>query len=272
MENTEKQKRTSSKLELLIILLLCAATLVLDFTKITYVENQLHNKFVSKIVQQGIGVVAVILLLKRLKVRLFGMPQNLLFLIPCLIVAIDNFQWASYINGNMELVNDQPIDFILFGGYCSAVGFFEEFIFRGLIFAILADRLPKTKAGLWKVYILSSLIFAAAHLLNGFSFGTLLQVGYTFLTGGLFGFILLKTKNLLFCGLIHALYNFCGLLFDTSNRMGLGNGVVFDIGTVITMFVVSVAAGIFVLYHVKKYSGEEQRELYQRMGISMDKT
>ncbi len=269
MSDVQNKKRIWDKIELVLIFILCAITVLLDFFKIKYVDNELHNKFICKIVQQGIGIIAVILLLKRLKVKLFGVPKQLLYLIPCLIVAIDNFQWSSFINGRMELVNSAPIDFILFGSYCLAVGVFEECIFRGIIFSVLAGRFSKDKEGLWKTYVMSSLIFAAAHLLNGISFGTILQVGYTFLTGGLFGFVLLKTKNILCCGFIHALYNFCGLLFDASNRMGLGNGVVFDIGTIITMVVVSIAAGVFVLYSVKKYSKKEQIELYQRLGISM---
>ncbi len=270
MSKTQKQMRIGSSLELVFIVLLCGVTLLLDFFKIVYVENELHNKFISKIVQQGVGILAVLLLLRRLNVKLFGWPQNWLYLVPCLIVALDNFQWSSFINGKMQLINDQIEDFVLFGGYCLAVGIFEECVFRGVIFSVLAGYFSKTKVGLWKTYVLSSIIFAAAHLLNGLSFGTIVQVGYTFLTGGLFGFVLLKTKNLLCCGFIHALYNFCGLLFESSNRMGLGDGVVFDMGTIITMLIVSIIAGIFVLYSVNRYSEEDRRDLYERIGVTTD--
>ena len=254
-----------------IILALCIVTVLLDFVKIEYTTNELHNKYISKIIQQSVGVIAIVLLFRRLNIKLFGLPQKWLYLIPCLIVAIDNFQWSSYLNGNMELVNSQPIDFILFGAYCLAVGMFEECIFRGVIFAVLAGQFSKDKDGLWKTFIVSSLIFGAAHLFNGISFGTILQVGYTFLTGGLFAFVLLKTKNILCCGFVHALYNFGGLLFESAEYMGLGNGVVFDIGTVITMFVVSVLVGLFVLSSVRNYSEEEQAELYEKLGVSMKK-
>ncbi len=264
-ENSNKK----NIIQLILIFLLCVVTLLLDFIEINYVENILHNQFISQIIQKGIGIVAIIFLLKRLNIHLFGLPQKWLYLIPCLIVALDNFQWSSYFNGNMQLINKAPIDFILFGGYCLSVGMFEECIFRGVIFSVLAGIFPKDKQGLWKTYILSSAIFAVSHLLNGFSFGTILQVGYTFLTGGLFGFVLLKTKNVICCGFIHALYNFCGLLFETSERMGLGNGVVFDIGTVLTMLIVSSLAAIFVLYSVKRYSEEEQGELYNKLGVSI---
>lgn len=221
--------------------------------------------------QQGIGCIAVILLMRRLKLKLFGTPKEWLYLIPCLIVAIDNFQWSSFLNGNMELIHNEGIDFLLFGGYCLAVGLFEECIFRGIIFSVLAERFSKDKKGLWQTYLVSSIIFAFAHLLNGFSVGTLVQVCYTFLTGGLFGFVLLKTKNIFCCGFVHAVYNFCGLLFETSERMGLGNGVVFDLGTVITMLIISISVGLFILYSVYRYSREEQGFLYKKLGVSTEK-
>lgn len=239
----------------------------MDFLKISFVGHTLHNRFIVKILQQSCGIMATILLMRRLGLKLFGKPQNLLYLIPCIIIAIDNFQWSSYINGNMELVHKEGIDFLLFGLYCLSVGLFEECIFRGVIFSVLAGCFTQDKKGLWKSYVLSSVIFGAAHLFNGFSLGTLLQVGYTILTGGLFGFVLLKTKNILCCGVIHGLYNFCGLLFETEQRLGLGNGVVFDMGTVITMLIVCISLGLLILWWVFRYSEEERVVLYKKLGV-----
>jgi membrane protease YdiL (CAAX protease family) len=145
-----------------------------------------------------------------------------------------------------------------------SIGFFEEIIFRGIIFNLLATTFSKDRKGFLKTYIVSSILFGVAHLFNGFSVGIILQVGYTILTGGLFAFCLIKTKNILCCALVHGVYNFCGLLFDVQ---GLGNGVIFDIGTVWTMLIVSILVGIFVLYKVWTYSEEERLELYARLGV-----
>ena len=49
--------------------------------------------------------------------------------------------------------------------------------------------------------------------------------------------------------------------------MGLGNGIVFDLGTVITMLIVCVVVGAFILYSVFKYSEEELGSLYEKLGI-----
>ena len=265
MSNKITRKDIRNIVEIALILLFCGLTLAFDYIKIDYVSHELRNKYLSKIIQQACGGVAAILLMRRLNIRLFGKPQHLLYLIPCLLIAIDNFQFSSYINGHMELVYDQPIDFILFGLYCLSVGVFEECIFRGVIFTVLAGLFSKDKKGLLMTFVASSVVFGLAHIFNG----SILQVGYTILTGGLFAFTLMKTKNIFCCAFVHAVYNFGGLLFDTAERFGLGSGVVFDMGTVITMLVVSLVIGSFILYSVWKYSMEEQHELYAKIGVSM---
>ena len=270
VENKRIDKKLKSNINLAVILILFAFTALSDIIDITYSNNSLYNKFIAKIVQQTCGALAGVLILVRLDIQLFKKPQNLLYLIPCLLIAIDNFQFSSYFNGKMELIYTKPVEFILFFGYCMCIGLFEEIIFRGIIFSILAGYFSKDKKGFLKTYVVSSVIFGVAHLFNGFSLGTILQVGYTILTGGLFAFCLIKTKNIFCCALVHGVYNFCGLLFDKTQ--GLGNGVIFDIGTVVTMLVVCVSVGVFILYKVWIYSDEERMEMYARFGISEERS
>lgn len=260
MSQQKKQMSIRNVLEVSAIVILCILTIVLDFVQIPYLKDEFQNKMLSKIIQQTCGGVAAVLLMIRLKIRLFGMPQKWLFLIPCMIVAIDNFQFSAFFQGKMSLVRTSGADVLLFAGYCLAVGFFEECIFRGIIFSVLASLFPQNKKGFLLTFVVSSLVFGAAHLMNGFSW----QIGYTILTGGLFAFCLIKMKNILFCALVHAVYNFGGLLFD---RNFLGAGVVFDVGTVWTMLIVSLCVGIFVLIFTLKYPENERKELYSRLGI-----
>lgn len=265
MAKTFDRKSIWNVVEIALILTFCLLTLVFDYIKVEYVSHELRNKYISKIIQQSSGAIAAVLLMRRLGIHLFGKPQQLLYLIPCLLIAIDNFQFSSYFKGNMQLIHNQPIDFILFALYCLSVGLFEECIFRGVIFTVVAGLFSKDKKGLLCTFVVSSVVFGVAHIFNG----SILQVGYTILTGGLFAFALMKTKNIFCCAFVHALYNFGGLLFETADRFGLGDGVVFDTGTAITMLVVSVILGAFVLYSVWKYTSEEQRVLYNKLGISM---
>lgn len=263
VQKPTKRQSIRNVLQIVLIAFFCIITVLFDFLNITILSDGFRNKMLVKIMQQGSGAIAAILLMIRLKIQLFGKPKAWLYLIPCLIIAVDNFQFSAYFNEKMALVRNGTIDFILFGGYCLLVGLFEECIFRGVIFSVIAGLCSKDKKGFLYTYVISSVVFGAAHLLNGISGAVLLQVGYTCLTGGLFAFCLIKTQNILCAAVIHGIYNFCGLLFDE-----MGMGVVFDVGTVLTMLIVSVAVGIFVLWKVWTYSEEERAMLYQKLGIT----
>jgi membrane protease YdiL (CAAX protease family) len=209
----------------------------------------------------------VILISSECGVRLFEKPERLWVLIPALIIAIDNFPWLAFAAGKMELIYTKPLHFTLFGTYCLLVGFFEEILFRGVFFSVLASVFERTKKGLIWTYLITSVAFGAIHLLNVFQSGgaAILQAGYSILTGGLFGFVLIKTKNIIFPAITHAVYNFCGLLY--TSHIGLGAGSIIDLPTGIMMAIISVCIGVFVLVCVYKYSDEERLLLYDRLGV-----
>ena len=253
----------------IIILLCCALAVVLEMVQINYANDEVVQRFLSDIAPLLVGSVAVVLLIKRSGAKLFGSAENLLYLIPCLIIAIDNFPFYSYFQGNMQIIHGRVEDYLLFTIYCLCVGFFEECIFRGIVFGVIASYFANDKKGFLKTYVVSSIVFGAVHLLNIFAGAnpgaTLLQVGYSTLTGGLFAFAFIKTKNVLFAAFTHAVYNFCGLLF--SAQQGLGAGVIFDFPTGLIMAIVSVVVGALVLYSVWNYSDEERNRLYQKLNI-----
>ena len=236
-----------------------------------YSTDELRNKWLETAVRQYLGAGIVILLMVIMKTRLFSRPQRLVFIIPCLIVAVNNFPFLSYFNGNMYFKRTETLDFVYFASYCLSVGLFEELVFRGVVFSALASTFSKDRQGVIKTFIISSVLFGFMHLFNLFSgagfIPTLIQVLYTTLMGGIFAFVLLKTKNILCCAVTHALYNFGGLLLDSSQRMGLGSGVVFDTGTVVLTVILGVCVGVFILYNIFKYSETERSVLYQRLGL-----
>jgi uncharacterized protein YneF (UPF0154 family) len=57
------------------------------------------------------------------------------------------------------------------------------------------------------------------------------------------------------------------MLFGSEKDLGLGFGVVFDLGTVITMLIVSVVVGLFVVYKTWTYSEQERVCLYADLGV-----
>lgn len=265
MQNRESRIRLRGWPMTLSIVVLCALTVLLDFIKISYTKDAFRNRMLGEIVQQTCGVGAAILLIIKSNIKLFNKPQAWLFLIPCVIIAVDNFPfWDVIITREISIVNKNPLDILLFAGYCLAVGLFEEIIFRGIVFSVIASLFENSKKGFISTYVVSSLIFGAAHIFNGVSLGTLLQIGYTTLTGGMFAFALIKTKNIFCPAFIHAVYNFCGISWTVD---GLGTGKMFGIGTAVTMLIVCICCGAFILYHVWKYSDEERNELYAKLNV-----
>ncbi len=264
MKETEGQKRIWKIIEIAIIALFCVAYILLEFVKIPYSKDEFYNRCIGDIIKLACGSISAGLLLRLLGGRIFRKIHNWLYLLPCLLVAINNFQFIAYFNGKMQFMRTGAGDVFIFLAYCLLVGAFEELLFRGVCFSLVADFFPQTKKGLWLTIIVTTAIFAICHV-----FGGILQVSYTFLMGGLFAFCLVKTKNIWCCALVHGVYNFCGLLLD---EQGLGNGVVFDLGTAIMMAVIGVLVGIFVLYNLYRYSDEERIELYRRLNLKKDTT
>lgn len=246
-------------------------TLIFDVCNFSILENQKDNYYLLNILTLSCGSIAVVLLMIKEETGLFKTPKNLSFLLLGLVIAVDNFQFASFLAGKMQPINAEILTWILFSISCFLTGLFEESLFRGVVFSVLASRLEKNKKGLLKTIIISSLIFGGAHLLNIFSGAnvgaTFLQSCYSTLTGALFAFILIKTKNIMLCALTHGLYNFCGLLF--SAEQGLGAGVVFDIPTALTMLIVSLIVFVIALIAFIKYKDEERLELYGRLGFGV---
>jgi len=95
-----------------------------------------------------------------------------------------------------------------------AVGLFEEFIFRGLIFKYLSAK------GLKVAILGSSILFGIghlAHLADGQDFLlTLLQVAFAFLFGLVCAEIVAKTKSIMFPIIWHASHDFIAFMTDKS--------------------------------------------------------
>lgn len=255
-----------------VIALLSVVLIVLTIFPLQYSADELRNKWLGVAVSRLLCAAIVVCLLVFMKIRLFGRVKQIAFVVPCLLVAINNFPFISYFHGNMRFVRTETVDVLCFALYCLSVGLFEEFVFRGVVFSALASIFPKDKKGLVKTFVVSSVLFGIVHLANIFGGAgivpTLLQVLYTTLMGGVFAFVLLKTKNLFCCAFVHGLYNFGGLLLDTPERMGLGTGVVFDTGTVLLTVILGVCVAVFVLWNLYKYSEAERSVLYKRLGLT----
>jgi membrane protease YdiL (CAAX protease family) len=143
------------------------------------------------------------------------------------------------------------------------IGLFEEFAFRGVLFPYILENRRKTSGSIFKATVISSAAFGAVHLFNLLSSGgvggVLLQVGYSFLIGGMCAIVLLYTRCIWICVALHAIYDFCGFLIPT-----LGTGIIWDSITVTITAVLGVFALVFMVLWLKKITPEQVEEIYTK--------
>lgn len=177
-----------------------------------------------------------------------------------LLVAINNAPLIELITGQASL-SPAPVAVILFVLQCLFVGAFEETAFRGVIFPLVLEWSGTEGWGKWKGIIFSAALFGLVHLVNllgggGFG-GVILQIGYSFLLGALLAILLFAGVPLWFAIAVHALYNFCGLSFDTLG----GTGLQWSLPRIVLTAVLAVIAGIYALILLHKSSPDPANAL-----------
>ena len=247
----------------------CILSVLFSAVDIGYSQKVRVDNLLDKIVPLFFVMPILVLFLSTSQQKIFNKPNNLWYLVPCLLVAINNLPFIPWFKGMCEFAEIGIAEILLFLLYCLLVGAFEEFIFRGIFFPSLLGYFNKDKKSLIKAMILSSLLFGFMHILNLFNgaglMETLLQICYSTLIGGLCVFVFVKTYNILCSILVHSTYNFCGLLFNSS--IGLGNGVYFDTATVIITIIIGLIVAAFVFISLKNYSNKERHYLYEVLDI-----
>lgn len=182
------------------------------------------------------------------------------------IIAINNFPIIGLLSGNVSITASDR-DLLLFVCYCVSIGLFEELTFRGIVFPIVTGIFGDKKHGLfWSVFV-SSAVFGIAHIVNVLSgagvLSTVLQIGYSFLLGGLCATLVAKTENVIPSIIIHSLYDVGGLICDT-----FGGGIVLSVGNRWDALTVGMTAGItviiiiYIAYVLLKGDGKATKRLF----------
>ncbi len=209
------------------------------------------------IASRAAGAVTCIffLLMTRSKRVLYAKPmlKATLTVLPCMLIAINNFPFIAFFTGKAT-IDGSARSVFTFVLVCLCVGLFEELAFRGCVFTAILQRRGKKPVDVFLAILLSSAVFAVIHLLNlfeGASVGyVILQVGYSFLIGAMCSVILVKTRNIWYCVILHAVYNFAG-----SVVLECGKGEFWDIWnvpTIILTAVIAVAVAVYVIYLLVK--------------------
>lgn len=241
--------------------LACAAMVLFGGNFFTLLADETADRLLRETLARTIAFFCILPVLPlcgcgsslRIKGGLRGLPWCL----PCLLVALCNFPFHALAAGTARV---ERTDLIwLFALDCLGVGLMEELLFRGLLLPVFFDLFRGRKVIL--PVFLDAALFGLWHLANLF-YGapvgaTLMQVGYSFLIGGMLSAVFLKTGNMWTSVFLHALFNFGGLLVST-----LGSGAFQD-----TVFWICTAlAGTLCLAHVLCYLFKEDKKMKTRHG------
>ena len=186
--------------------------------------------------------------------------KGLAFCLPAYVIAINNFPFSSMIKGNAT-VDATAGKLLLLAAECLAVALFEEMTFRGVILLGFAEKRRWSRWGLFISIILSSAVFGVVHLLNIFTsspIAVLMQIGYSFLIGGMCSVVLLKTANIWHCVAIHAIFNFLGAVVPT-----FGSGEIWDSFTIIITAVIAVLTFVYMLVFFLRFDVKETDKIYE---------
>lgn len=244
-----------------VVLLFSAAVLtILEITRPAFTDSPLRNEMIRTILSRTAGGALFFFLIRKSGGRVFGVTEHrraLVCLLPAAAVAINNFPLIGLLTGAAHI--DASIsDVILLVLQSASVGLFEELAFRGFLFPNILHSCRGRSAFLPAV--LSSAVFAAGHLVNLFSgmspAAVLLQTGYSFLIGGMCAVVLLKTRCVWFCVILHGIYNLGGTLVPT-----LGHGTVWDHATVTVTAVLGIAVLVYMLHLLNSVTQHEATAL-----------
>lgn len=189
-------------------------------------------------------------------------PLLVALTIPGFVIAVNNFPFVSFFQKDCSL-DAAPSSIAFFALVCLGVGFFEEMAFRGCAFMLLLKSRTQSKGKIFLAIFLSSVVFGLIHFVNIF-FGAsplavLLQIGYSALIGALCSMVLLLTRNIWLCVILHATYNFCGGLIDR-----YGSGVQWTTAEIIFTAVIAVIVTVYFFVLFFKMPTKLASELFKK--------
>lgn len=235
-------------------------------------DNEFRPAMLDTTVMDLLGSVVFVCMTAYMGYRVFNPVQkpfwkSVLFLLPALAVAINNFPLIGLATGKATLT-DPPMGVVMVVLYCLAVGMFEEFAFRGLFYLMVLDGRYKTRKQIFWTTAGCCAVFGLVHLVNlavGAGVGpTLLQVGYSFLIGGMCSIVLLKTANIWMCVLLHTVYDVGGTI------LYLGQGKRWDAVTVTVTAVLGVIVAVFMTVSLLRIDPAEVARLYPKKESAPD--
>ncbi len=185
--------------------------------------------------------------------------RALIFSLPAFAVVVNNLPIIPLIVGS-AYVTGEAWEIALLAAECFAIGLFEEMAFRGVVLLGIMEKRRACVRDLIISILLSSAVFGAVHLVNLITSSpaaVILQIGYSFLIGAMCSVVLIKTANIWLCVILHALFDFCGSLVPK-----LGEGIIWDVPTVIITVVIAVFTTVYMFVSLIKTDASVTDRIY----------
>ncbi len=252
--------KNGKKDSITIVLFIALVVLIVAINSInfSFFDDRTLNALVKDVIIRSASAIFVIVIIvvdgdkKCLNPLTVAKKGAILWCIPCLFVALANFPYTALASGSLSIVKPQLV--WLFAIDCLLIGIFEEFLFRGILQDFIASLVKGKRRERLLTVFLTSAAFGLWHLFNlagGANVGmTLLQVGYTFLVGAMLSAVVIKTGNLWLCVILHAIFDFGGLIAD--GGIGIAKGTPWDLWFwIFTAVFGAICAAHVVCYLIK---------------------
>lgn len=226
-----------------------AAFGLLWFTEPTFSSDKVWDELIRSTLYHAVGSIIFLALTVYLGFRLWHKPQKafLLTFLPSLLVVVNNFPIIALANGEATVTRIDMLPLFLID--CFLIGVFEELAFRGTLFVAILEKRRNTRRQIFWTTVISSALFGLIHLANLFEgadpIATIMQIGYSFLIGGMCAIVFLKSRNLVFPILLHGIFDVGGRLIET-----LGEGRIWNLPTVVITAVLGVAVTAWMLWQL----------------------
>lgn len=243
------------------VLLGIAAFGILWYVDPVYSTDETVQLLTKSTVTRGLGSVIFLALTLFLGFRVCHKPSRgwWMAFLPCLVVVVNNLPIIALLDGSATVERTELLPLFLLE--CFLIGLFEELAFRGTLFLAILEKRRSSNKQIFLTALISSALFGLVHLANlleGAGVGaTLLQVGYSFLIGGMCSIVLLRTGNILFCILLHAIFDVGGGLLST-----LGSGSQWNLPTVVITAVLAVIVTAWMILLLLRVRPDQTDRFY----------